>query len=320
MTEYVQESKLDVLNFVTNEHASFFQRQLHALEEFGVRSDVVSPRKQYPDDPQDTSRAPLDYLLMYPKIMKTQLKNYDLVHANYGLISPFAIGQFHRPIVLSLWGSDLYGPIEPLVQLSAKLADGVIVMNQGMQERLRTDSTVIPHGIDFDLFNPINKAEARRELNWHSNKKHVLFPYPKSRELKNYSLALEVVKGANTRIDAPIRLHRVYGEPPERMPVYMSGADVLLMTSKREGSPNSIKEALVCNLPIVSTDVGDVSERVDGVSHSYIGRNQKQLVEKLISVLEAEERTNGRSQSKELRLDRMAKRILNLYRKTISNN
>ena len=319
MIEYGQESKMDVLNLVTNEHASFFQRQLHALEEFGVRSDVISPRKQNPNDPQDTSRAPLDYLWMYPKIMKNQLKNYDLVHANYGLVAPFAIGQLHRPLVLSLWGSDLYGSIEPIVQLCAKLADRVIVMNQGMQERLRTESTVIPHGIDFDLFNPIHKAEARRELNWHSNKKHVLFPYPKSRELKNYSLARELVKEADKRIDVPVRLQRVYGEPPDRMPVYMSGADVLLMTSKREGSPNSIKEALACNLPIVSTDVGDVSERVYGVSHSYICRDQKEMIDKLISVLEAGERTNGRSQSDEIRLDRMAKRILNLYEETLSD-
>jgi glycosyltransferase involved in cell wall biosynthesis len=309
---------MDVLNFVTNEHASFFQRQLHALEKFGVRSDVISPRKQFPDDPQDTSRSPRDYLWMYPKIIKSQLKGYDLVHGNYGLVAPIAIAQFHRPIVLSLWGSDLYGSIEPLVQLCAKLADGVIVMSQGMKERLRADSNVIPHGIDFDLFNPINKAEARGELNWHSNKKHVLFPYPKSRELKNYSLAREVVKGANQRIAAPIRLHRVHGEPPERMPVYMSGADVLLMTSKREGSPNSIKEALACNLPIVSTDVGDVSERVDGVSHSYTCKDPEEMVKKLVSVLEAGERTNARSQSDELRLDKMAKQILNLYVKILS--
>jgi glycosyltransferase involved in cell wall biosynthesis len=310
---------MDVLNFVTNEHASFFQRQLHALEEFGVRSDVISPRKQFPEDPQDTSRGPLDYLWMYPRIMKSQLKDYDLVHANYGLVAPVAIAQFHRPIVLSLWGSDLYGSTEPLIQLCAKLADAVIVMNQEMQERLRTDSIIIPHGIDFDLFTPIDEIEARRELNWDSSRKHVLFPYPKSREVKNYSLAREVVKETDKRIDAPIRLHQVYGEPPERVPVYMSGANVLLMTSKREGSPNSIKEALACDLPIVSTDVGDISERVDGVSHSYTCKGPEEMVEKLVSVLEAGERTNGRSQSDKLRLDKMAKRILNLYEETLSD-
>jgi len=310
---------MDVLNFVTNEHASFFQRQLHALGEFGVRSDVISPRKQFPEDPQDTSRGILDYLLMYPRIMKLQLKDYDLVHANYGLIAPVAIAQFHRPIVLSLWGSDLYGSVEPVVQLCAKLADAVILMNQEMQGRLRTDSTVIPHGIDFDLFSPIDEVEACRKLNWDSNKKHVLFPYPKSREVKNYSLAREVVKETDKRIDAPVRLHQVYGEPPERMPIYMSGANVLLMTSKREGSPNSIKEALACNLPIVSTDVGDISERINRVSHSYTCKEPDEMVEKLISVLEVGERTNGRSQSDELRLDRMAKRILNLYEKTLSD-
>jgi len=42
------------------------------------------------------------------------------------------------------------------------------------------------------------------------------------------------------------------------MPWYYSAADAMILCSDSEGSPTSVKEALACNLPVVSTDVGDV--------------------------------------------------------------
>jgi len=42
------------------------------------------------------------------------------------------------------------------------------------------------------------------------------------------------------------------------VPLLLNASDCLLMTSDFEGSPNIVREALACNTPIVSVDVGDV--------------------------------------------------------------
>ena len=44
---------------------------------------------------------------------------------------------------------------------------------------------------------------------------------------------------------------------------YYNSVDCLILTSFHEGSPNVIKEAMACNLPIVSTKVGDVEEIIN---------------------------------------------------------
>lgn len=85
------------------------------------------------------------------------------------------------------------------------------------------------------------------------------------------------------------------------MPLWLNASDVVLLTSLHEGSPNVIKEALACNVPIVSVDVGDVSERINGVNGSYIAKaNPQDLAGKLRLVVSGERRTNGRSAMCEL--------------------
>src|SRR5436190_18541030 len=53
------------------------------------------------------------------------------------------------------------------------------------------------------------------------------------------------------------RLRVVTGVRQEDMPSFYRAADCLLLTSDWEGSPTVIKEALCCDLPVVSVDAGD---------------------------------------------------------------
>ena len=61
-------------------------------------------------------------------------------------------------------------------------------------------------------------------------------------------------------------------QPRSAVPAKFAAADVLLFTSRKgsEGSPSVIKEATVMGLPVVSVDVGDAAELLDGVEPSAV--------------------------------------------------
>ena len=80
---------------------------------------------------------------------------------------------------------------------------------------------------------------------------------------KRYALARDAV----ALLPASPRTRLVVGwhVPHEQIPDYMAACDALVFTSAQEGSPNAVKEALACNLPVVSVPVGDVAERLNGI-------------------------------------------------------
>ena len=101
---------------------------------------------------------------------------------------------------------------------------------------------------------------------------------------------------------------------PESVPLFLNAADCLLVTSDWEGSPNIVKEALACNLPIVSVDVGDVSERLDKVSASKIvSRGPGELGEAIVEILALNCRSNGREAVQNLSSEKEAGRICHIY-------
>jgi glycosyltransferase involved in cell wall biosynthesis len=308
-----------VLNLVTKADATFYRQQVAALNDIGVTSRTLSvPGTHRRDDEGGSSRSLRDYLRFYPDALRASLGNYDLVHANYGLTGPAALAQPTKKVVLSLWGSDLYGRYAPVSKLCARLADAVIVMSEEMAWRVPADCHVIPHGVDFDRFRPIERPLALTELGWDHDVDHVLFPYATTRPEKDFPRAEVVVEEARARLGREVRLHAMHDVPHDRMPLYMNAADSLLLTSEHEGSPNSVKEALACDLPVVATDVGDVRGRLEGVSPSGVGTTTAELVSHLVDVLERGERSNGREQSRHLSLDRMARQIDDVYETVLS--
>ena len=93
------------------------------------------------------------------------------------------------------------------------------------------------------------------------------------------------------------------------------------MTSFTEGSPQVIKEAMACGCPIVSVDVGDVRERIDGIPGCYIAdRDVDSIAGKLKEALAFEGKTLGRSTVMDdgLTNDSIASRIITIYKTVVS--
>lgn len=303
-----------VLNLITNPDVPPFEQQVDALRRQGVEQTTLGvPGDHRSTDEASSGRSVLDYLRFYPPVLRHSFGDYNLVHANYGLTGPAAIAQPNLPVVLSLWGSDLFGTFGRVSRWCARRADAVIVMSDRMAAALGTECHVIPHGVNLDRFRPSSRRAARETLGWRQAGKHVLFPYPAGRPEKDFPRAERTVVAVEEELAEPIELHTVRGVPHAQMPVYMNAADAMLLTSKWEGSPNTVKEALACNLPVVSTDVGDVRERLTGVEPSRVCRTDAELASGLTSVLRRGDRSNGRSSVRALGLEQMGRNIRKVY-------
>ena len=300
---------------LANNNPPFHTQQVEGLRDRGVDLDVLMVGGSFDiGDEAEQRRSPWDYLRFYPRVLRHVLQGYDLVHANYGLTAPFALAQPVRtPVVLTLWGSDLeHWP--RLSTLCSRLSNRVIVMNDEMVSRVPGESVVIPFGVDLDLFEPIDRQAARERLGWKTDDYHALFPYAKSRPVKNYPLAERVVKQANDVVDGRIHLHAINDVAHDEMPYYYNASNVLLLTSHNEGSPTSVKEAMACNLPIVSLDVGDVRKRLSAVDGSFVCEDESQLVEKTVETVRDYDRTAGRSHADEFSFENSIGEILEVYR------
>ena len=301
------EPTLKTLQLVTTPW-SFFDQQIRTLESNGISCTIVA----VPGTKGERSFK--DYLRFEGQVLRKAVRgDYDLVQANYGLTGPAAIAQPRRPVVIWFWGTELTGKYSRINKACAAMADAVIVMSDEMAERLDRPSYVIRHGVDTDRFRPQPQKEAQAKLGWDSDAKHVLFPYDPGREIKNYPRAQTIVEAVGQELDVDVHLQVVQNVSHEEIPAYMNASDALLLTSHSEGSPNSVREALACNLPVVSVDVGDVADRVDGVENCAVCASNDELVASLINVLRLGERSDGRKRIDEFSVDRMLQDLLTVY-------
>ncbi|MDZ5810491.1 glycosyltransferase [Halorubrum sp. AD140] len=312
----VDATDLRVLHLVTAEEV-FFTQQIDVLQSKGVDCTVlVVPGQEQVDGDMGARRGPGEYLKFLPRVRRELRRgDYDLIHANYGLTAPYAVTQFRLPVVMTLWGSDVVGFDGLVTKACAWRADAVTVRSEEMRELLgRADVHIVPSGVDMDKFRPIDQTDARERVGWDVEGTHVLFPYSPDYERKNYPLAERVVERTSETMGEEITLQTISGIDHDEVPYYVNAADCVLLTSRHEGSPNTVKEAMACNVPVVSTDVGDVRERLEGVSPSDVGTTEIELGTSLAGVVRARQRSNGRDVVREVSWDRIGDKILNIYK------
>lgn len=311
----------------TNEdpgYGSFVQAQMASLGPLGVDYDVVYI---------DGRRSRWNYFRALGEL-RFRLKHYryDLIHAHFGLSGWVARCQWRAPVVVSFMGDDVLGrPTRSgritlygrLLQISswalARLVRGVIVKSREMKARLGLDSAhVIPNGVDLELFRPMEQAEARQALGLGLKKMFVLFPYNPAEARKRFDLIEAAVNLARREIPE-IEILQVRGVPRERMPLYMNAADVLVLASLFEGSPNAVKEAMAVNLPVVTVDVGDACELIGPTEGCYlVPREAEAIAARIVEVCRRGTRTNGREWIARLSMEKVARQIVDLYQSVVS--
>jgi teichuronic acid biosynthesis glycosyltransferase TuaC len=200
-----------------------------------------------------------------------------------------------------------------LSKLLQPWVDKIIVKSKNLEEKvyLKKKVQVIPNGVNFDRFKPMDQTECRERLGLPLQEKLLLFLGDPSDPRKNITLlnrAVELMDMKGKRILAP------YPVDHDLVPDYLNAADVFVLTSRLEGSPNVVKEAMACNCPVVGTDVGDVREVIKDTQGCYVTSfDAADTVEKLKLALDFGKRTTGRQNVEHLGENRIAEKIVKLY-------
>ena len=173
---------------------------------------------------------------------------------------------------------------------------------------------ILPSGVDPEVFCPEPRSVARRRLDWGDGERVVLFNAGHDPAGKRLDLAREALALTQGLLEG-VRMEVLDGAtPPARMPELLNAADCLLLTSDREGSPTVIQEALACNLPVISVDVGDTVERLRCVRRSAIvPRDAAAIAIELARVLRSPARSDGRSKVGEFSAQRIAGELCRIY-------
>ena len=245
----------------------------------------------------------------------------ELIHAHYslsGFIAALSCGR--RKVVTSLMGSDVLESNFCMLSVTRFFSryfwDLTIVKTTEMKERLgvRT-AVVIPNGIDMKLFVPKDKVQSQGFLGWALDKKHILFCSDPRRIEKNYTLAQKALDRVSERIPGnPPEIHFLSGINPDEVVNYYNAADLLLVTSTHEGSSNTIKEAMACNCPVVTTDVGDARQVISDTEGCFVTSfDPDDVASAVIRALDSGRRTSGRARVQHLSSERTALQISVLY-------
>jgi glycosyltransferase involved in cell wall biosynthesis len=304
--------------------APYLVRQVDFLRRAGVEVDVFSFR--------GARRLP-NYIKAWRRFRnRFRQAPYDLVHAHWGQSALLAFPR-RVPLVITFHGCDLNGVkgldgrttakgklLQFACRAIARRADAVIVVSDRLLRHLPSSvpASVLPLGLDLGSIPLIPKPEARRQLDLADDERLILFVGSPEDPVKRFHLAQEAVRTLNETL--PARLILGWEMPNSRILQLMNACDVLVLTSIQEGSPTVVKEALACNLPVVSVDVGDVAGRIRAIPGCEVCGDDRAetIAQALERVLQSGQRIAGRQAINNLDEAVLTQRLIAIYESALA--
>ena len=310
----------------------FIEEQITALEVIGIQVIRYGV----------TGKGIVGYLRELPALHRfIRVECPDIIHAHYGLCGLLANLQRMVPVITTYHGSDINKPSilrfsKIAIRLSAynifvsKRNIAIAIRRKGEDaKRLSGKYELLPCGINLpEPWSELqNKLVGQLTLNqWVQEKlsteaKHILFAGAFDNAVKDAPLAKAAINELASE-GVKVELIELKGYNRNQVNALMYNCDALLMTSKSEGSPQVVKEAMACGCPIVSVDVGDVAERTSGVEGCYIvhTREPNEIAKALQKALAFEGKSNGREKIIEMGLsnEQVAKRLIVIYESVLA--
>jgi teichuronic acid biosynthesis glycosyltransferase TuaC len=245
-------------------------------------------------------------------------ERFDVVHAHHGLggWTARALGRGSGPLVVTFHGTDLEHPVVgPFSRMLARRVDLPATASAALARRRlpragRSERVaVLPTGVDLDRFEPIPRSDARSALGLDPARRHLLFPAAPGRPEKRFDRARRLAAAVGAE------LLTYDATPPARVPLLINAADIVVVTSDREGFGLAALEALACGVPVMSTDVGVAPLALRGIGGTLCApfRLTGWVDFAQATLRQADPRVDGRSRAALFGRDRMAARVFQSY-------
>lgn len=295
----------------------FMKEQVESLEQYGVENTVFF------SNGSESKHGIFVHLCSVFKLQWHLLWNkYDIIHCHSnvsGLIAAMSGVWLFKKCILSFQNDPEKEHDAKVFRRLYPLFKKVIVKKP--TKYLEWENVVyLPNGCNTDFFKPMNRSECKKAIGLKEDVDYLLYV--------DSNTSKKRTQKRKDRFDATLQILREkYNHNVEELimvnverdmvPVWMNASSLHLMTSDLEGSPNSIKECLMCNVPIVSTDVGNVREMVEDITGAYVTDSftAEELAECVHKVLMSNSAFNGRNalMAKGYGINAVGKRLFELY-------
>ena len=235
--------------------------------------------------------------------LKEKIKDIkpDIIHAHYGFSGLLASLQRKIPTITTFHGSDINIKTNSYFSfLASRLSTENIFTHESLPKKIgyNKQAKIISCGVNMNNFYPVSQSECRKKLGLNDNKIYALFSSSFENKNKNYPLALKSVKMCSSKIE----IIELKGFSREKVNLLINAVDFVIITSFSETGPLIAKEAMACNVPVVSVDVGQIKD-IFGDEKGYFvcSYEPEDIKDKINYLLNTSQKLNGRKRINDFR-------------------
>jgi len=231
------------------------------------------------------------------KYIKRNHLEFDIIYSHWPYPDGYAAyktaKKFNKKFVLHFHAADpkffiKNKRIRNKVQFLLKKSDLVIFVSEGIMKETKKNfdipkSVVVHNGTDNKIFKPLNKCETRQMLGMPCNKKIILSVciLKKAKRLDLVLTAMNLINDENLyyyivgdgkekdyliklvdKFNLRDKVFFVGKKPYNEINLWMNAADILVQPSEFESFGQIFVEALLCQTPVIGTNVGGIQEIV----------------------------------------------------------
>ena len=297
----------------------FVKEQIDSIVSLGVKADVYFINAKL--------NGKFEYLRSALALRKMLMKNqYDIIHCHHSFsgLTLLLSGRINLSKTILSYQADPFNEGGLLLfKILSKFFNKIIFKNNSVLLRYKQTCS-IPNGVNLNFFKPLDQNNCKKYLSLDSLKTYILFVSSnfirKEKRLDRFLSVIDILKMKLPEMNiTPLILSNT---ERHQIPYYICASSLHLLTSDFEGSPNSVKECLSCNIPIVSTPVGNVREMLENIEGCYVSNSfdEEELAYLAVKALRYG-RIEGRKAlfEKGLTQEYVAIKLIDIYKKTLES-